>query len=87
MSDTRARVHGEEAYRHLSASERAVLDDVIATYGSKPIGALIELTHREYAWRQSDKFRPYGSSAPMPYELFFEGEHTESSAQTDDRND
>jgi hypothetical protein len=72
----RAKVHGEEAYRHLSTSERAVLDDVIATYGHKPVGELIDLTHQEYAWRESDKVRPHGSSAPMPYELFFEGEQS-----------
>ena len=37
------------------------------------------LTHREYAWQESDKVRPHGSSAPMPYELFFEGEPTAES--------
>lgn len=72
----RSRIHGEDVLRHLSSSECSVLDEVIATYGHKPVGALIELTHREYAWRESDKVRPHGSSAPMPYELFFEGEPT-----------
>ena len=72
----RARVHGEAAYQHLSQSERDVLDEVIATYGRKPVGELIDLTHKEYAWRISDGTRLRGSSAPMPYELFFEGEQT-----------
>lgn len=72
----RARVHGESAYQHLSQSERDVLDEVIATYGRKPVGELIDLTHKEYAWRISDGTRLRGSSAPMPYELFFEGEQT-----------
>ena len=76
----RTKVHREDAYRHLSTSERAVLDDVISTYGHKPVGELIDLTHQEYAWRESDKQRPNGSSAPMPYELFFEGERSADAA-------
>jgi len=72
----RAKVHGEAAYQHLSQSERDVLDEIIATYGRKPVGELIDLTHKEYAWRISDGTRLRGSSAPMPYELFFEGEQT-----------
>lgn len=72
----RSRVHGEAAYQHLSQSERNVLDEIIANYGRKPVGELIDLTHKEYAWRISDGTRLRGSSAPMPYELFFEGEQT-----------
>jgi uncharacterized phage-associated protein len=72
----RARVHGEAICQHLSQTEREVLDEVIATYGHKPVGELIDLTHKEYAWRISDGTRPRGSCAPMPYELFFEGEQT-----------
>jgi len=72
----RARAHGAAAYQHLSQSERDVLDEIIATYGRKPVGELIDLTHKEYAWRISDGTRLRGSSAPMPYELFFEGGQT-----------
>ncbi len=72
----RAKVHGEAAYEHLSKSERQVLDEIIATYGHKPVGELIDLTHQEHAWRVSDGTRPPGSCTPMPYELFFEGEQS-----------
>ena len=70
----RAKRHTAE-FSHLSDSDREVLDQVIATYGAKPVGALIELTHREHAWRVSDVDRLPGSNAPMPYRTFFEGEH------------
>ena len=90
----RAKAHGEAVYAHLSASEREVLDEIIRMYGHKPVGELIELTHKEHAWKASDRFRPPGSSSPMPYETFFEGEqsaHADSvrdfaEAQQDDRD-
>jgi len=72
----RARVHDEATYQHLSQTERGVLDEIIAAYGRKSVGELIDLTHQEHAWRVSDGTRPQGSCAPMPYELFFEGEQT-----------
>jgi uncharacterized phage-associated protein len=67
-------------FSHLSDSDREVLDQVIATYGAKPVGELIELTHREHAWRVSDVDRLPGSNAPMPYRTFFEGEHATGDA-------
>ncbi|HEY5619652.1 MAG TPA: Panacea domain-containing protein [Vicinamibacterales bacterium] len=70
----RAKVHGEAVYQHLSQTEREVLDEIIAAYGRKSVGELIDLTHKERAWQVSDGARPPGSCAPMPYELFFEGE-------------
>jgi uncharacterized phage-associated protein len=76
----RAKVHGEAIYAHLSATEREVLDETIRFYGHKPVGELIGLTHQEYAWKASDRFRPDGSSSPMPYETFFEGEQSEHAA-------
>lgn len=76
----RAKVHGEAVYQHLLQTEREVLDEVISTYGRKSVGELIDLTHREPAWLVSDGTRPAGSCAPMPYELFFEGEHTAEAA-------
>jgi len=73
----RAKVHGEAVYAYLSATEREILDETIRLYGHKSVGELIDLTHREHAWKASDRFRPEASSWPMPYETFFEGEQSE----------
>jgi uncharacterized phage-associated protein len=69
----RARIAVKEIKKYLSQSECDVLDEVITFYGSKPVGELIDLTHQEFAWLESDKTRLRGSSAPMPYESFFQG--------------
>lgn len=90
----RAKVHGDAIYAHLSETEREVLDETIGTYGHRPVGELIELTHQEHAWKTSDRFRPKGSSLPMPYETFFDGEQSEhagavrelAEAQQEDRD-
>ncbi len=75
----RAKAHGKDVNDRLSDSEREVLDEVIRTYGHKSAGELVDLAHREHAWRVSDRLRPAGSSWPMPYETFFEGEQSTSS--------
>jgi uncharacterized phage-associated protein len=85
--------HGAE-FTHLSGSDREILDEVIKRYGQMSAGALIKLTHDEHAWRASDAERPAGSSAPMSYEAFFEGESGEGAkavrklaeAQQEDRS-
>lgn len=76
----RAKAHDNSVYSHLSDSEREVLDEIIRKYGQKTAGELVELAHREYAWRVSDRLRPAGSSWPMPYETFFEGDSSSSAA-------
>jgi len=73
----RAKSHSRK-FLHLSESERAVLDEVIRDYGRKPVGELIDLTHQEHAWKVSNLERIEGSSAPMPYRTFFEGDASRS---------
>jgi uncharacterized phage-associated protein len=75
----RLRRHGYE-FPFLSGSDREILDEVISRYGNCSVGQLIDLTHQEYAWKVSDQERSAGSSAPMSYRAFFEGERSTEAA-------
>ena len=57
-----------------SDSDVTVLDEVIGTYGSRTGWNLRELTHDEPTWKIPDKNRKQGSSAQIPYALFFAGQ-------------
>lgn len=76
----RFRSRGTVDLDRLSQAELETLDRVFQEYGRKTVGELIDLTHQERAWQISNQGRPEGSSAPMPYELFFKGAPAEAQA-------
>lgn len=51
----------------LSESELEALAATIERYGKMSPGSLIDLTHKEFAWKESP------SNSPIDYRLFFEG--------------
>jgi uncharacterized phage-associated protein len=65
---------GADDYDVFSRSERKVLAEIVERYGSMSASALRKLTHKDPAYAIPDRTRSEYGRAPMPYELFFEGE-------------
>jgi uncharacterized phage-associated protein len=63
-----------------SESEIGALEKTVNQYGAFTAGQLIELTHKEPTWVEANEGRLAGSSAEIPYELFFDGQPEEIKA-------
>jgi uncharacterized phage-associated protein len=69
--------NGDENFRVFSRSDLEVLADVAKTYGKLHWKRLVELSHREKAFKLADEHRSPNGRALMPYETFFDDDASE----------